>query len=152
MSRAIPLVFELVSVSPFLCCDYSSGLMAEVHGLEASNAQLRQLLAQYMTDPANAELHIPPAATVRIDPASLAVLSSSAVRQPAVASTPTGSATRASSLRSSPMPSRRIGGALVAEPITGGSQSYSSALEPSQSGGLLSVTSSPVPVHRSKQR
>jgi hypothetical protein len=51
--------------------------MSDVHDLEASNAQLRQLVAQYMADPSNSELHVPPAATIRIEPAALAALSAS---------------------------------------------------------------------------
>ena len=127
-----------------------SGLMSEVHGLEASNAQLRQLLAQYMTDPANSELHVPPAATVRIDPASLATLSASAsTRRPPPSS---GAGMGASAVARTPLASssRRFAGGGAGIPDAAALSQSSAILGPVQSlsggPGMLTVTSSPPPV------
>ena len=131
--------------------------MSEVHSLETSNAQLRQLLAQYMTDPANSELHIPPSATILIDPSSLAMLSAAATaaRRPPVAPGTSGLTSTRSPLISS-VQLRRAGQApMVSQALSevgGATMSSTQAFGPHQSSGMLSVTSSPAPVQRSRHQ
>jgi hypothetical protein len=145
-----------------------SGLMSDVHDLEASNAQLRQLLAQYMSDPANSELHVPPAATLRVEPAALAALSSTVTASsnrgfggPGMRFSAGQTASAVSSRRMPHAPAGRTGGGITNGLYGGGgagfihglggfSGSASSAVSGLQEGTaalpVLSVTSSPLPV------
>jgi hypothetical protein len=129
----------------------SSGLMSDVQGLESSNAQLRQLVAQYMADPANSELHVPPAATIRVDPGAMAVLSSAAVSSfPSRGGNRLGGNATASNIvrRSTPGGRAGTGGLTNAAPLNS-SVSFSTTLGPMQSASsmpILSVTSSPMPM------